>query len=83
MHFHNNRYRVARGDLNFANPFRLDPVINVEATTNIQQYEITLNFSGQSSKLSLLLHRSDPPVASQRHHHAARAGTDHLGIHLA
>jgi translocation and assembly module TamB len=47
--------------LNFANPFRLDPVINVEATTNIQQYEITLNFSGQASKLSLS-YRSDPPL---------------------
>jgi translocation and assembly module TamB len=61
LYFRNNRYRVARGDLNFANPFRLDPVINVEATTNIQQYEITLNFSGQSSKLSLS-YRSDPPL---------------------
>jgi translocation and assembly module TamB len=61
LYFHNNRYRVARGDLNFANPFRLDPVINVEATTNIQQYEITLNFSGQSSKLNLS-YRSDPPL---------------------
>ncbi|HEY1924545.1 MAG TPA: translocation/assembly module TamB domain-containing protein, partial [Candidatus Acidoferrum sp.] len=44
--FHGNRYRVARGDINFANPFRLDPVLNVEASTTIQQYEITLNFSG-------------------------------------
>ena len=61
LYFHNTRYRVARGDLNFANPFRLDPVVNVEATTNIQQYEITLNFSGQSSKLSLS-YRSDPPL---------------------
>src|SRR5208337_2006335 len=61
LYFHNNRYRVARGDLNFANPFRLDPVINVEASTTIQQYEITLNFSGQSSKLNLS-YRSDPPL---------------------
>jgi translocation and assembly module TamB len=61
LYFHNTRYRVARGDLNFANPFRLDPVVNVEATTNIQQYEITLNFSGQSSKLNLS-YRSDPPL---------------------
>jgi translocation and assembly module TamB len=61
LYFRNNHYRVARGDLNFANPFRLDPVVNVEATTTIQQYEITLNFSGQSSKLSLS-YRSDPPL---------------------
>jgi translocation and assembly module TamB len=52
---------VTRGDLNFANPFRLNPVINVEATTNIQQYEITLNFTGEASKLNLS-YRSDPPL---------------------
>ena len=59
--FARNRYRVTRGDLNFANPFRIDPVLNVEATTIIQQYEITLNFSGPASKLTLA-YRSDPPL---------------------
>jgi translocation and assembly module TamB len=61
LYFHDSKYRVNRGDLNFANPFRIDPVISVEATTTIQQYEITLNFSGQSSKMSLS-YRSDPPL---------------------
>jgi translocation and assembly module TamB len=56
-----NRYRVSRGDINFADPFRLDPVLNVEATTTIQQYEITLDFTGPSSKLALS-YRSDPPL---------------------
>ncbi|GAC1676262.1 MAG: hypothetical protein PVS2B2_11830 [Candidatus Acidiferrum sp.] len=59
--FHGNRYRVSRGDLNFVDPFRMDPVINVEATTTIQQYEITLNFTGKSSALALA-YRSDPPL---------------------
>jgi translocation and assembly module TamB len=59
--FHGNRYQVARGDINFANPFRLDPVVNVEASTTIQQYEITLNFNGPASKLTLA-YRSDPPL---------------------
>jgi translocation and assembly module TamB len=59
--FHGNRYKVARGDINFANPFRLDPVINVDASTTIQQYEITLNFNGPASKLTLA-YRSDPPL---------------------
>jgi translocation and assembly module TamB len=59
--FHGDRYRVTRGDMNFANPFRLDPVLNVEATTTIQQYEITLNFNGPASKLTLA-YRSDPPL---------------------
>jgi translocation and assembly module TamB len=61
LYFAGNRYRVSRGDLNFANPFRLDPVLNVEATTTIQQYELTLNFNGPASKLTLA-YRSDPPL---------------------
>jgi translocation and assembly module TamB len=59
--FRDSHYKVNRGDLNFANPFRLDPVINFEATTTIQQYEITLNFTGTASKMSLS-YRSDPPL---------------------
>jgi translocation and assembly module TamB len=61
LSFAGNRYRVSRGDLNFANPFRLDPVLNVEAITTIEQYEITLNFNGPASKLTLA-YRSDPPL---------------------
>jgi translocation and assembly module TamB len=61
MTFHGGLYRVTRGDLNFANPFRLDPVFNVEATTTVQQYEITLTFNGPASKLTLA-YRSDPPL---------------------
>jgi translocation and assembly module TamB len=61
LYFRDNHYHVTRGDLNFSNPFRLNPVINVEATTNIQQYEITLNFTGEASKLNLS-YRSDPPL---------------------
>ena len=61
LSLHGERYRVTRGDLNFANPFRLDPVLNVEAITTIQQYEITLNFNGPASKLTLA-YRSDPPL---------------------
>jgi translocation and assembly module TamB len=59
--FHGNRYTVSRGDINFANPFRIDPEINVEATTIIQQYEISLTFNGPASKLALA-YRSDPPL---------------------
>lgn len=63
LYFAGNRYQVNRGDINFASPFRLDPVINVEATTNVQQYQITLNFTGLASKLTLS-YRSDPPLPS-------------------
>ncbi len=61
MTLRGNRYRVLRGDLNFSNPFRLNPDIDVEAQTTVRQFEITLNITGKADKLSLS-YRSDPPL---------------------
>jgi translocation and assembly module TamB len=63
MRFRGNKYTISRGDINFANPFRLDPVVNVEATTKIRQYEVTLDFTGPASRLTLA-YRSAPPMPS-------------------
>jgi translocation and assembly module TamB len=63
MSFRGNQYTISRGDINFANPFRLDPVLNIEATTTIRQYEVTLDFTGPASRLTLA-YRSDPPLPS-------------------
>ncbi len=61
MAFRGNNFELTRGDINFANPFRLDPVLNVEATATISQYQVTINFSGAASRLSMT-YRSDPPL---------------------
>jgi translocation and assembly module TamB len=61
MAFRGNNFDLTRGDINFANPFRLDPVLNVEATAMISQYQVTINFSGPASRLSMT-YRSDPPL---------------------
>ena len=58
-----NQYHLTRGDLNFANPFRADPVLNVEVATTIQQYEVTVDFTGPASHLTMA-YRSDPPLPS-------------------
>ncbi len=63
MSFRGNQYTISRGDINFANPFRMDPVMNVEASTTIRQYEVTLDFTGPASRLTLA-YRSDPPLPS-------------------
>lgn len=63
LSFAGNRYKLVRGDIDFTNPFRLDPVLNVQATTNVQQYEVTLDISGPASRLSMN-YRSDPPLPS-------------------
>jgi translocation and assembly module TamB len=61
MSFRGNDFTLTRGDINFANPFQLDPELNIEATSTISQYQVTINFSGRASKLSLS-YRSDPPL---------------------
>jgi len=61
MTFRGNRYRLARGDINFQ-PFG-PPQIDVEAVTTIRQYEVTVNFTGRSDQLRLS-YRSDPPLPS-------------------
>jgi len=61
MDLRGNQYRLSRGDINFVNPFRVDPVLNVEATTSIQQYDVTVDFTGPASHL-IMSYRSDPPL---------------------
>lgn len=61
MPFRGNTFQLTRGDLNFANPFRLDPVLDVELTSTISQYQVTVDFSGPADHLSMN-YRSDPPL---------------------
>ncbi|HKV49263.1 MAG TPA: translocation/assembly module TamB domain-containing protein [Candidatus Acidoferrales bacterium] len=61
MVFRGNNYQLTRGDINFANPFRLDPVLNIEASTTISQYQVTIDFTGPASRLQMN-YRSDPPL---------------------
>jgi translocation and assembly module TamB len=61
MPFRGNNFELTRGDIDFSNPFRLDPVLNVEATSTINQYRVTIDFSGPASHLALN-YRSDPPL---------------------
>ncbi len=63
MEFRGNRYQLSRGDINFSNPFRLEPVLNMQAVTRIRQYEVTVNFSGPAGRLTMS-YRSDPPLPS-------------------
>jgi len=57
-----NEYRVERGLLTFANPYRIDPVIDFVATTEVRSYDITLNLSGTLDRLDATF-TSDPPLA--------------------
>ena len=61
--FRGNTFRLTRGDINFSNPFRLDPIFDLEAATTVEQYDVTIQLSGPGSRLHLS-YRSDPPLPS-------------------
>jgi translocation and assembly module TamB len=55
------RYELQRGDINFTNPVRIEPMIDLNATARVEDYDIALGVHGTPQKLSAS-YRSDPPL---------------------
>ncbi len=47
--FNGNKYKLERGDVTFANPARTQPIIDLQATTRVRDYDITVQFRGDVS----------------------------------
>ena len=54
-------YRIERGVLTFANPTRIDPLLDVVAATRVQEYDVRLQLSGPLSR-PMTTFSSDPPL---------------------
>ncbi|MEM8963240.1 MAG: translocation/assembly module TamB domain-containing protein [Acidobacteriota bacterium] len=54
-------YRLERGRLRFDEPTQIDPELDVVATTQVREYDVTLTLSGTASRLDAQL-RSEPPL---------------------
>ncbi len=63
MFFNGTKYHLERGDILFSNPVRIEPIVNIEASARVRDYDITLGFHGPVDKLSTS-YRSDPPLPS-------------------
>ncbi|MBZ5563548.1 MAG: translocation/assembly module TamB [Acidobacteriia bacterium] len=59
-----NRYKLTRGDITFNNPFRTQALLDLEAQTRVERYELTLVVSGPLDRLKFA-YRSDPPLATE------------------
>lgn len=57
------KYHLDRGDITFTNPVRIDPVLDVEATTRVRDYDITIGLHGTLERLNTT-YRSDPPLSA-------------------
>jgi translocation and assembly module TamB len=47
--FNGNKYKLERGDVTFANPAKTQPVVNLQASTRVRDYDITVQFRGDAS----------------------------------
>jgi len=61
VYFNGTKYRLERGDVSFSNPVTTTPVLDLQASTKVREYEITLNLNGEVDKLNLSYH-SEPPL---------------------
>lgn len=61
LYFQGTRYRITRGRLEFVNPLRVDPRIDLEAESDLRDYRVVLTINGSAGKFRADL-RSDPPL---------------------
>jgi translocation and assembly module TamB len=58
--YRNRRFEVKKGEVDFLNPYRTEPVFDIEGEVQVRQWTILLAISGPPENLSFTL-RSDPP----------------------
>jgi len=63
LFYRNVRYQLQNGVITFDNPNETHPVMNVSATTTVEQYNLTLTMRGPLDKLTTA-YVSDPPLAT-------------------
>ena len=61
VNFSGTKYHLERGDITFSNPVRIEPVLDLEASARVRDYDITLGFHGQIDKLNAT-YSSEPPL---------------------
>ncbi len=59
--FQGNRYSITRGTIDFVDPVRIDPVIDIEAESQVRDYRVILSITGRGNEPKLAM-RSDPPL---------------------
>ncbi len=57
-----NEFEVERARITFVSPARIDPVIDLVATTEVREYLVTLDLSGKLDNLQARV-ASDPPLS--------------------
>jgi translocation and assembly module TamB len=61
--FNGRKYRLERGEVTFTGPTGVKPTLDLQATTHVRDYDITLGVNGTPDKLNFT-YRSEPPLPS-------------------
>jgi len=61
VYFNGTKYSLERGDVTFINPVTTTPVLDLQATTRIRDYDVTLNLNGEIDRPNVT-YRSEPPL---------------------
>ena len=61
MTFQGKKYTITRGNVDFVNPLRIEPVVDLQAETDIRDYRVILAVTGRGDQVRLNM-RSDPPL---------------------
>jgi len=66
VYFNGTKYRLERGDITFSNPLSIEPVINMDMSARVQDYDVTIGLHGQAigGKGLSMTYRSDPPLSN-------------------
>ena len=59
--YNGTKYQLQHGDIFFTNPVKIEPVIDLDATTRVEEYDVTIGLHGTASKLTPTF-RSEPPL---------------------
>jgi translocation and assembly module TamB len=59
--FAGTTYRLQHGEIFFTNPVKIEPIIDIDATTRVEEYDVTIGLHGNASQLTPTF-RSEPPL---------------------
>jgi translocation and assembly module TamB len=61
IEFFGNKYTINRGEVNFYNPAKVEPIIDMDLETHVRGIVVDISFEGPLDKLGFS-YRSDPPL---------------------
>ena len=60
--FNGVKFRLERGEVLFTSPVSIQPILDLQASTRVRDYDITITVNGAADKVLSLKYRSDPPL---------------------